>query len=279
MVVGFGTMGAGIAQVCALGGYDVDIYEPDEAMKRKGLASVEWSLGKMAEKQQLSEDKAAILARMTLLDQIESVKDTDLVIEAVYEDKKVKQDLFQQLEKVVSKDTILATNTSSLSVTEIASAVSIPERFVGIHFFNPVLRMKLVEIVKGVMTSDATVAAAKEMVSSLGKEVVVVNKDSAGFIVNRINGMALLEALKMAEKGVASIEDIDKAMRFGLGSPMGPFELMDMIGLDIVLKAREGIYNETKDPTHFPPVLLRRMVQAGLLGRKTKRGFYNYETS
>jgi 3-hydroxybutyryl-CoA dehydrogenase len=163
-----------------------------------------------------------------------------------------------------------------LSVTEIASAAEGPDRVVGIHFFNPVHRMALVEVVRGLQTGEAAFQLAMEFARSLGKEPVAVRQDSAGFIVNRINGMAMLEALRLLEKGVADAADIDRAVRLGLGHPMGPFELMDMVGLDVVLDARLGIWRETRDPAHFPPALLQRMVRAGRLGRKSGRGFYPY---
>lgn len=277
-VVGSGTMGSGITQACAQAGHMVIMMDIDEAMLKKAMDDIEWSLNKLEEKGKLKKPKENILSRIEKAKTLNPAKNVDFVIEAIYENLEAKQDVFKKLEQICPEQTILGTNTSSIPITEIAAAVKSQERFVGVHFFNPVHRMKLVEIVKGLMTSDKTVALAKDFVLSVGKEPVIVNRDIAGFIVNRINGMAFLEALRLLDREIASTEDIDKAMRLGLGYPMGPFELMDMIGLDIVLNARMGIYNETKDPNHFPPDILRRMVKAGHLGRKTKKGFYNYST-
>lgn len=275
-VVGMGAMGSGIVQACAQAGHQVVAVDASDVMRAKGLASIQQSLAKMSEGGKLRETKEVILARIEISDSLRRAADADLVIEAISEDLEIKQNLFRELGQICSPAAVLATNTSSIPITEIAVVVSNPERFVGIHFFNPVHRMKLVEVVRGILTSDQTVALAGEFATSLDKEPIVVQKDTAGFIVNRINGMAILEALRLLEKGVASPEDIDKAMRLGLGHPIGPFEFMDMVGLDIVAKARMGIYEETKDPSHYPPVTLMRKVKAGHLGRKTGKGFYEY---
>jgi len=276
-VVGSGTMGKDIVQVCAQSGYAVAMMDIDESMLNKAMAGINWSLDKLEEKGRLEEPKQTIFSRITAVQSLETAADAGFVIEAIYENLDAKKDVFKKLDNIFSDTAIFGTNTSSLPVTEISVAVSHPERFVGIHFFNPVHRMKLVEIVKGLSTSPETMNAAKEFAQSLGKEPVMVNQDSSGFIVNRINGMAFLEALRLLEKGVASAEDIDKSMRLGLGYPMGPFELMDLVGLDVVLNARMGIYSETREPSHYPPNILRRMVAAGNLGRKTKKGFYEYK--
>lgn len=275
-VVGMGAMGSGIAQACAQAGHRVVAMDASAQMRDKGLASMQQSLTKMSEGGKLAEGKEAVLARIEIADNLRRAADAEFVIEAISEEQSVKEHLFRELSQVCSDEAILATNTSSIPITEIAAAVTNPARFVGIHFFNPVHRMKLVEVVRGILTSDHTVSLSREFAESLGKETVVVNKDTAGFIVNRINGMAFLEALRLLERGVASVEDIDKAMRLGLGYPLGPFELMDMVGLDIVVKARMGVYEETRDPSHYPPVTLRRKVKAGYLGRKSGKGFYDY---
>lgn len=276
LVVGMGTMGAGIAQICAQVGHLVKVSDSDGKMIEKGLKDIAWSLGKMEEQGKLKEPKEAILSRIQSIQDLHDANGTEFIIEAIFENLQAKQDLFKMLSEICDRKTIFATNTSSLSITEIASAVPSPERVIGIHFFNPVHRMKLVEIVRGISTADEAVHSAIDIVQSLGKEPVIVSRDTAGFIVNRINGMAFLEALRLLEKGVATVEDIDKAIRLGLGYPLGPFELMDLIGLDIVLNARLGIYDESRDPNHYPPVTLRRMVKAGHLGRKTGKGFYEY---
>lgn len=278
LVIGSGSMGSGIVQSCAQSGHRVTMMDVNEDSMEKAMESITWSLQKLTEKGKLKEPYEDIVSRIDRSKSMELGGDAELVIESIYENLETKQKIFKTLEEICQEQTILASNTSSLPITEIASALKKPERFVGIHFFNPVHRMRLVEIVKGLMTSGDTVDFAKEFVVSLGKEPVVVNKDIAGFIVNRINGMAFLEALKLLDRGVASVEDIDKAMRSGLGHPMGPFELMDLVGLDIVLNARMGIYHETRDPTHFPPAILQRLVSTGNLGKKTGKGFYTYST-
>ena len=275
-VVGSGIMGTGIAQICIQAGYRVALMDIDDKMLSKAMIQIEWAINKLATKKLLAEKAEDVLARIQSEDTLENAKGADIVIEAASEDPKIKQAIFKDLENVCRIDTIFATNTSSIPITEIASVLKTPSRFVGIHFFNPVHRMKLVEIVKGLATAQDTAEKAKEFVRSIGKEAVMVKRDSAGFIVNRINGMAFLEALRLLEKDVASVEDIDKAMRLGLGNPMGPFELMDLVGLDVVLKARLGIYNETREPAHYPPSILKNMVKAGHLGRKTGKGFYDY---
>jgi 3-hydroxybutyryl-CoA dehydrogenase len=277
-VIGSGIMGSGIAQSCAQSGHHVAMIDVNEDALEKAMETITWSLRKLAEKDKLNEPHEDIITRIEKSKTIESGRNADLVIEAISENLEAKQMIFKALGETCSDQTIFASNTSSLPITAIANVVKLPERFVGIHFFNPVHRMKLVEIIRGLMTSDAAVDFAKNFALSLGKEPVVVNQDIAGFIVNRINGMAFLEALRLLEKGIASVEDIDKAMRLGLGHPMGPFELMDLVGLDIVLNARLGIYNETRNPVHYPPQILRRMVNAGLLGRKAGKGFYDYST-
>lgn len=276
-VVGSGTMGSGIVQACAQSGHVVTIMDINQTMLQKAIDGIDWSLGKLEEKGILTQPKADIFSRISAVQNLEPAADADLIVEAIYENLEAKQGLFKDIEQICRGDAILATNTSSLPITEISAVVKSPERFVGIHFFNPVHRMKLVEIVRGLSTSNDTMAAAKDFALSLGKQPVIVNHDSAGFIVNRINGMAFLEALRLLEKGVATAPDIDKAIRLGLGYPMGPFELMDLVGLDVVLNARMGIYNETREPLHFPPNILRRMVKAGRLGKKTGKGFYEYQ--
>jgi len=276
-VVGSGIMGSGIAQACAQAGYKVCITDVNDQILQKAVKTIEWSLNKMEEKKLLNEKADIIFSRIKPMDNLDKAQNSDIVIEAILEDLKAKHNLFKKLEEICRPDTILGTNTSSIPIIEIAAAIKTPKRLVGIHFFNPVYKMKLVEIIKSLATSDDTVEKAREFAISIGKEPVVVNRDSAGFIVNRINGMVFLEALKLLEKGVASVEDIDKAMRLGLGNAMGPFELMDLVGLDVVLNARMGIYNETKEPNHFPPRLLKSMVKAGYLGRKTGKGFYEYK--
>ena len=275
-VVGSGIMGSGIAQACCQAGYKVSIMDTDEPCLEKALQNIKGALQKLEKKQLLNQTAADIFSNLKKETTFKGAETADMIIEAVFEKLTVKQDIFKKLESICRPDTIFATNTSSIPITDISAAIQHPQRFLGIHFFNPVHKMKLVEIIKSLATSDATVEKARQFILTLAKDPVVVNRDSAGFIVNRINGMAFLEALKLLEKGVASVEDIDKAMRLGLGNPMGPFELMDLVGLDVVLNARLNIYNETREPAHFPPVILKNMVKAGYLGRKTGKGFYDY---
>ena len=275
-VIGAGIMGAGIAQVCALSGYSVILMDIKETQIDSAIRQMERSLTKMEQRGQIKEDPKSILKRIERVSSVTELQGAHFVIEAIIENIQVKRALFEDLARVCGINAILCSNTSSIPITEIATGLERPERIVGIHFFNPAHRMKLVEIVRGLLTSDATVAVCKKFVASLEKESVIVNKDNAGFIVNRVNGAALLEALRVFEAGIASVADIDKAMRLGLGHALGPFELMDLVGLDTVLRVRMQIYDETGDPRYFPPITLRRMVASGHLGRKTKKGFYDY---
>ncbi|WP_300457228.1 3-hydroxyacyl-CoA dehydrogenase family protein [Desulfobacula sp.] len=275
-VIGSGIMGSGIAQTCCQAGYHVSIMDTDGPCLDKAVHNIERALQKLEKKQLLDQKAADIFANLKKETSFNGAATADMVIEAVFENITLKQDIFKALESICGLDTIFATNTSAIPITDISAAIAHPQRFLGLHFFNPVHKMKLVEIIKSLATSEDTVETARQFVFTLAKEPVVVNRDSAGFIVNRINGMAFLEALRLLEKGVASVEDIDKAIRLGLGNPMGPFELMDLVGLDVVLNARLNIYNETREPAHFPPGILKNMVKAGYLGRKTGKGFYDY---
>ena len=275
-VVGSGIMGSGIVQCCAQAGYPVTMMDVDADAIEHAVERIGFSLAKLEGKALLREHSKDILARIDTSGTFEAARDADFVIEAVYEDLETKRSVFEKLDAMCREDTVLGTNTSSFPITEIAPCEASSHRVIGVHFFNPVHRMKLVEIIRGISTSDETLEKTRRFILSLEKEPVIVNRDTAGFIVNRINGMAFLEALRLVEKGIARAEDVDKAMRLGLGHPMGPFELMDMVGLDVVLKARLGIYNETREPLHYPPGILRRMVSAGYLGRKSGKGFYDY---
>jgi 3-hydroxybutyryl-CoA dehydrogenase len=276
-VLGFGTMGSGIVQVSAQSGYKVRVFDADVNAWEKGMKTIEWSIDKMISKGHINEDKRDILSRIRKSENLYSAQEADIVIEAVVESLELKIDIFSELDRICSASTILATNTSGLLVTDIASKTIHPERVVGLHFFNPVQLMRLVEVVKGFLTSNKTMERARGYVESLRKEPLMVYKDIPGFVVNRINGWVYLEAMRLLELGVASAEDIDKGMRLGVGHTMGPFQTMDLAGLDAVLNSRMAVYEGTKDPKLFPPDILRRMVSAGLLGRKTGRGFYKYE--
>lgn len=273
-VIGTGTMGVGICQVALTKGYDVTVAtsKPIEIATEK----IDKALSKAVAKQKLSEDgKLESLKRFSATNNLEDAKDADLVIEAVSENMELKESYFKRLDEICKRETILASNTSSLSVTNIASKTKRMDKVIGIHFFNPVPAMKLVEIVKNMFCSQETIDIATEFVKSLDKEVIFSN-DTPGFIVNYLQYPFRLHAIRMVERGIATPEEIDKAAKLGLGHPMGPLELQDLVGLDVTYNAVSAIYEETKDPMMAPPVLMKRMVEAGLLGRKTGRGFYQY---
>ncbi len=277
-VVGCGQMGSGIAETCAVSGYDVLVVEIDQATLDRGLHRIRSSLGKAVERSKLSQQQAEeALSRIKGTTDLGDFADRDLVIEAVIELMNEKKRVFQRLDGICPPDTIFATNTSSLSVTEMAASTRRPERFLGIHFFNPVPVMKLVELVRTELVDPAIFETARAFAESLGKKVVV-SKDSPGFIVNLLLLSFLMEAVRALESGVASRADIDQAITLGLGHPMGPFTLMDFIGIDTVYYIANVLYEEFKDPRFAPPPLLKRMVVSGRLGRKTGKGFYDYTT-
>jgi len=275
-IVGCGAMGAGIIQVCAQSGYQVVASEINSELLDKGLKSISNFLAKSVAKGKLSEqDKDATLARIKGTTDTKDFSDCDLVIEAAVENIELKKKIFAELDKICPKPVILATNTSCLSIIDIATATGRPEKVLGLHFFNPVPLMQLLEIVRTIATSEETLATAQEFGKSLGKTIVTA-QDVPGFIVNRLMTPFLLDAIRMLEAGVASREDIDTAINLGLNHPMGPLTLSDLIGLDVVLFIVDAIYEEFKDPKFAAPPLLRKMVTAGWLGRKTGKGFYDY---
>jgi 3-hydroxybutyryl-CoA dehydrogenase len=275
-VVGFGTMGNGIAQVSAQSGYKVVGQDIDSAVLEKGMKNITWSVEKLVSKGKAKGTVEEIMGRIETTTDLQAARDADMVIEAVVENLELKHRLFSDLDRICHPETILATNTSGLLITDIAAKTTHPQRVVGTHFFNPVPMMKLVEVVRGLLTSDETMEMARNFVLSIDKEPLMVQKDIPGFVVNRINGWTYLEAMRLLEQGVATVEDIDKGMRLGVGHLMGPFETMDLAGLDAILNARMALYDGTKEPRLFPPDILRKMISAGLLGRKTGRGFYDY---
>ncbi len=278
-VVGCGQMGSGIAEVCAVAGYDVLVSEIDHQTLQRGLARIQSSMRRAVEKGKLGEGEfTSALSRIRGTTDLSDFADRDLVIEAVVEVMEEKKKVFAKLDTVCPPQTIFATNTSSLSVTEMAAATSRPARFVGIHFFNPVPVMKLVELVRTDLLDPAVLETARSFAESLGKKVVV-SKDSPGFIVNLLLVSYLMEAVRALEMGVANRDDIDQAITLGLGHPMGPFTLMDFIGIDTVYYIANVLYEEFKEPRFAPPPLLKRMVLSGRLGRKTGKGFYDYTTN
>jgi len=277
-VVGAGTMGIGIVQVAAQQGLDVVVCEVEEARVHAAVDGLRRTLDRLVERGRLERgDADAALARIRPTATYADLADVDCVIEAVFEDLGVKRDVFGQLDTVCRDDAILASNTSSLSITEVAASTHRPERVVGLHFFNPVPLMGLVEIVRGVQTTDATMDAALGVVERLGKTPVVV-RDTPGFIVNRVARPFYNEALRLLSDGVADVETIDRVMKQGGGFRMGPFELMDLIGNDINFAVTSQLFGAYfGEPKYRPSYLQQRMVQAGALGRKTKRGFYSYD--
>ena len=276
-VVGVGIMGAGIAQVASQAGYQVIAREINEELLKKGLASINSFLSKSVEKGRLSQqDKDAVMGRIQGTLNLADFKDCDFVIEAVMENLELKKKVFAELDQVCPQHAVLATNASTVSIIDIARATKRPDKVVGTHYFNPVPMMKLVEIVRTIATSDETVKICQEYCRSIGKETVIA-KDTPGFIVNRLGTPFMLEAVRMLESGIATRDDIDNAVKLGLNHPIGPLALLDLIGIDSVFYGASTIYDETKDPQYAPPVLMRKMVAAGWLGRKTGKGFYDYK--
>jgi 3-hydroxybutyryl-CoA dehydrogenase len=275
-VVGAGIMGSGIVEVCAKAGLEVAYVEATDALVERGRQAMERSMAKAVERGKLDEaGMRDALARVHGHTDLADLATVDLVVEAVVEDVRAKQGIFERLDELVGPEVVLATNTSSVPIVELAAVTKRPDRVVGMHFFNPPPVMKLLEIVRAITTSDETVAFARGMAERLGKTAIVA-KDRAGFIVNLLLVPYLNNAVRMLEDGFATREDIDAGITLGLGHPMGPLALADLIGLDTALHVAEVLYEEFKDPQFSPPPLLRRMVTAGRLGRKTGRGFYEY---
>jgi 3-hydroxybutyryl-CoA dehydrogenase len=276
-VIGAGLMGAGIAQVAAQAGWDVVLRDLDDKSTARGVAGIRTSLDKFAAKGHIAvDDVEAALARITTTTDLEAAADADIVVEAVFERLEVKQDVFRALDKVCRDDAVLATNTSAIPVTQIATATDRPESVVGTHFFSPVPMMKLCELVRGYKTSDGTLATARAFAEGIGKTCVVVNRDVAGFVTTRLIAALAVEAIRLVESGVVSPEDLDTACKLGFGHAMGPLATSDLTGLDVMLHAASNIYTDTRDPKFSPPELLQRMVTAGELGRKSGKGFYTY---
>ena len=275
-VIGSGTMGQGIAQIGARAGFAVVMRDLTQEFLARGLAMIDKSLQRDVDKARLEADeKQAILSRISPVVEIAALADVDFVIEAIHEDLSTKSELFRQLDRLVRPDVILASNTSSISITRLAAVTARPHQFIGMHFFNPVPVMKLVEVVRGVATSDATFAITKELAEKMGKTPVEVN-DSPGFVSNRVLLPMINEAVYALYEGVGTAEAIDEVMKLGMNHPMGPLQLADFIGLDVCLAILNVLYDGFNDSKYRPCPLLKKYVDAGWLGRKTGKGFYSY---
>jgi len=275
-IMGCGLMGSGIAQVCAAAGYRTIVREVNDELLRKGLGRIQKFLDDGVAKGKVSDaDRGQTLARLSGTTASDGVKDCDLVIEAIVENLAEKRSTYDALERVLRPDAILVSNTSSLCITELAASTKRPHRFGGLHFFSPVPLMKLVEVIRALTTDDATYHALMQFARSLGKEPITA-PDRPGFIVNRLLVPYLLDAVRAYENGLGTLEDIDNGMKLGCGHPMGPFTLLDFVGLDTTYYIANIMFDEFREPAYAPPPLLKRMVLAGRLGRKSGRGFYSY---
>lgn len=276
-VVGAGAMGTGIAHVAAMAGYEVVLRDIDMAFVDRSVASMDKVMAKSVEKGKMTEEeRQAVLTRIKKTTVLEDMASVDFIIEAVIERMDLKKEVFQTLNKVCRPEVIFGTNTSSMSITEIAAASGRPDKVCGIHFFNPAQVMRLVEIIRGVQSSDETIAAATDLARAFGKTPIEVKKDSPGFVVNRLMVPQMVEAARLLQEGVASIEDIDTAVKLGLNHPMGPFELMDFTGIDIHYYVMEYFADEFRDNQYAAPQIIKQMVRANKLGRKNGEGFYKY---
>ncbi|MCA9837427.1 MAG: 3-hydroxybutyryl-CoA dehydrogenase [Trueperaceae bacterium] len=276
-VIGAGTMGSGIAQTCALAGHTVLLHDTSEASRSRGMTGIKSSLERLVKKETITEDnRAEALSRITLSGDLEQIKDSEVIIEAIFENVAAKRDVWAALDKLAKAEALLASNTSSLSITELASFTTRPEKFCGMHFFNPVPVLPLVEVVEGLKTSQETLQKAKSFVEGIGKTPIVC-KDKPGFIVNRLLVPYINDAIHALSEGVASAEDIDTAMKLGANMPIGPLALADLVGLDVCLAASESLYNEFQDSKFRIAPMLRQKVRAGQLGRKSGSGFYKYD--
>jgi 3-hydroxybutyryl-CoA dehydrogenase len=276
-VIGAGLMGSGIAQVAAHAGHEVVLHDTTSAALESALTAIASSQQRFVAKGTMTADDADVArARISTSTEIADVEGAEIVVEAVFEQLDVKREVFAKLASIVSADALLATNTTAIPITHIASSVSRPERVVGTHFFSPVPMMRLCELVRGFHTSDDTLARAREFAESVGKTCVVVNRDVAGFVTSRLLVALLNEAVSIVDAGIATADDVDVACQLGFGHTMGPLATLDLTGLDVILHAANNIYDATRDEKFAPPELLSRMVAAGLLGRKSGEGFYRY---
>jgi 3-hydroxybutyryl-CoA dehydrogenase len=278
-IIGAGLMGSGIAQVAAHAGYDVVLRDTTPVALERALDSIRRSQERFIAKNAITTDDAeAARSRISTTTELDAIADSDIVVEAVFEQLELKQRIFRDVDALVGPDALLATNTTAIPITQIASVTSRPERVVGTHFFSPVPMMKLCELVRGFHTADDTLARARTFAESLGKTCVIVERDVAGFVTSRLLVALLNEAVAIVESGIATAADVDTACQLGFGHTMGPLATLDLTGLDVILHAANNIYAATRDEKFAPPELLSRMVAAGELGRKSGRGFYSYET-
>jgi len=275
-IVGSGLMGSGIAQVCAQAGLQVSLCDLGEEALTRAREGIAWSVGKLVDKGKVEGPADKIMGCIGTSTGHEAAATADLIVEAVYEELEVKRQVLAELDTLAPDRAIMATNTSAIPITELATATSRPDRFVGLHFFSPVPMMQAVEVVRGVATSDETFASASDFVRQIGKEPIPVHLDVPGFLINRINLPSNIEAMRMVEAGVGTVEDIDKGMKLATGRKMGPFETGDMVGLDVTFGALTALYEETREERWHPPMILRRKVKAGQLGKKAGLGWYRY---
>ena len=277
-VLGCGLMGSGIAQISAQAGYETIVRETEQGLIDRGFGGIQKSLGKFVEKGKMSaEDRDAAVGRLKGTTTLDELADCDIIIEAIVENIEVKRAAYAELDRIVKKDAIFSSNTSSLTITELSMATARPSQFVGLHFFNPVPLMKLVEVVRTILTSDEAFDRAFTFVQSLGKEAIAC-RDNSGFVVNRLLVPYLLDAIRGYEEGIGSVEDIDKGMQLGCGYPMGPFTLLDLVGLDTTYYISQIMFDEYREKRFAAPPLLRKMVLAGRYGRKSGAGFYDYSS-
>jgi 3-hydroxybutyryl-CoA dehydrogenase len=276
-VVGAGRMGIGIAEVCAAAGYEVILEDMNPEMLAKGMQTIKRSVEKAVEKGKVKGTVDEIVSRIKTASNLELAKTADIVVESVFENLELKRDIFRQLDAICSPDIVLCSNTSGLPITYIAEATKRPDKVVGTHFFNPVPIQRIAEVVKGLMTSEETMEKAMEFCRSLGKEIIRINRDVQAFALVRIDIASYVEAMKLVEEGVASVEDIDKGFRLGYGRPMGPFETRDFAGLEIGWDVLQDLYRETGDTKFFPPMILRRKIKAGHFGKRVGIGWYRWD--
>jgi 3-hydroxybutyryl-CoA dehydrogenase len=275
-IVGSGLMGSGIAQVCAQAGIDVFLYDIDTEALKKALDNIEWSVNKFVEKGKVKEEGRTIMKRIKPVSDFSEAETAELIIEAVFEKIDLKREIFKKVDEICAPEALIASNTSAIPITELAAVTGNPERVLGLHFFSPAPMMQAVEVIKGIATTDETARKGREFVLQIGKEPIMVNRDITGFVINRINFPSTIEAMNLVEKGIATVEDIDKGMKLASGRKMGIFETGDMVGLDVTYGAMMAMYQESGDPRWYPPMILRRKVKAGHLGRKVGKGWYEY---